>query len=180
MVQALKITYPIEVAELEQLAQRECNSRVRVRLLAMRLVKLEHPAMKAAEALSLGVSQTCVWIRRFNQLGPAGLRDQAHTRRRSQLNSKHIEDFKARVRNGARPEDGVSVLRGKDFQRILKREFQATVSLGGTYYILHKLNFSSLVPRPQHPQSDPVAQAAFKKTSSTASAPPNGTSRQTP
>jgi len=63
------------------------------------------------------------------------------------IKSKHSR----RVRQGARPEDGVSVLRGPDFQRILQREFHAQVSLGGTYYILHKLDFSSLMPRPQHP-----------------------------
>jgi len=74
-----------------------------------------------------------------------------------------VEAFKARVRQGARAEDGVSVLRGRDLKRILQREFHAQVSLTGTYYILHRLGFSSLLPRPQHPQGDPVVQAAFKK-----------------
>jgi transposase len=168
MAKALSITYPIRVAHLEKLARQEREPRVRVRLLAVRLVKLGQAATVAANTLGLGESQTCGWIQRFNQSGPEGLRDQKRAPRRSRLASDKLEAFKARVRQGARPEDGVSVLRGADFHKILKNEFGAHVTLGGTYYILHKLGFSSLVPRPQHPQSDPVAQAAFKKTASTA------------
>jgi transposase len=163
MPQALRITYRISADKLEELASQESEPRVRVRLLAMRLVKLRHPATAAAESLGLGLSQTCVWVKRFNQSGPAGLHDKKRAPRRSRLAVDQVEAFKARVRQGARPEDGVSVLRGPDFHRILRQEFHAPVSLGGTYYILHKLDFSSLMPRPQHQQSDPVAQAAFKK-----------------
>jgi len=163
MPQALRISYQISARKLEKLAGQERDPRVRVRLLAMRLVKLGQSASAAAEHLGLGPSQTCVWVRRFNQSGPAGLHEQKRAPRRSRLAVEHVEAFKARVRQGARPPDGVSVLRGPDFQRILQREFQAQVSLGGTYYILHKLGFASLSPRPQHPQSDPAAQAAFKK-----------------
>jgi transposase len=164
MAKSLQITYRISAEELEELARREPSARVRVRLLAVRLVKLGHAATVAARNVGLGESQTCEWIKRFNQAGPAGLRDAARAPRRSRLAPGQIEAFKARVRNGALPDDGVSVLRGSDFHRILQQEFGAHVTLGGTYYILHKLGFASLVPRPQHPQSDPAAQAAFKKT----------------
>jgi transposase len=164
MAKALSISYRISAEELEELARREQEPRVRVRLLAVRLVKLGHPATATARSLGLGESQTCEWVNRFNEAGPAGLRDQQRAPRRSRLSPDKIESFKARVCQGARPEDGVSVLRGPDFHRILQQEFGAHVTLGGTYYILHKLGFSSLVPRPQHPQSDPTAQAAFKKT----------------
>jgi transposase len=161
MSKALSITYPISVEKLEELARREQDPRVCVRLLAMRLVKLGRAATATAQTLGLGESQTCEWVKRFNASGPAGLRDQKRAPRRSRLSPDKIEAFKARIRHGARPEDGVSVLRGPDFHRILQQEFGAHITLGGTYYILHKLGFSSLVPRPQHPQSDPAAQAVF-------------------
>ena len=165
MAKAMTITYPISTEKLEELARQERNPRIRVRLLAVRLVKLGQAATDTARSLGLGESQTCTWIKRFNQAGPHGLRDQKRAPRRSRLAPALVETFKARVRQGARPEDGVSVLRGRNLRLILEREFKASVSLGGTYYILHKLGFSSLLPRPQHPQSDPAAQAAFKKTS---------------
>lgn len=165
MAKSLRITYPISAQKLEELARQERKPRVRVRLLAMRIVKLGQAARVAAQALGLGATQTCAWIKRFNQSGLKGLYDQKRAPRRSRLATDKIEAFRARVRQGARPEDGVSVLRGPDFHRILQQEFGAHVTLCGTYYILHRLGFVNLVPRSQHPQSDPVAQAAFKKTS---------------
>jgi transposase len=164
MSKALSITYPITAEELEQLASGERDARVRVRLMAVRLVKLGQAATATARILGVGESQTCEWVKRFNASGPASLRDRKRAPRRSRLAPEKIKAFISRVREGARPEDGVSVLRGRDFQRILQNEFGARVTLGGTYYILHKLGFSNLVPRPQHPQSDPAAQTAFKKT----------------
>jgi transposase len=165
MAKSLSITYPISAKKLERLARQEQNPRVRVRLLAIRLVKLGQAARLAARSLGLGDTATRKWIKRFNQSGLAGLYDQKRAPRRSRLTAEKVAAFKARVRQGARPEDGVSVLRGRDFQRILQQEFGAHVTLGGAYYILHKHGFVNLVPRPQHPQSDEAAQAAFKKTS---------------
>jgi hypothetical protein len=60
------------------------------------------------------------------------------------------------------PDDGVCTLRGKDVQRILQHEFGQLRSLNAVYGLLH---YSSLVPRPQHPQADPAAQEEFKKSS---------------
>ena len=46
----------------------------------------------------------------------------------------------------------------------LVKEFEARYSLSGVYALLHRLKLSNLVPRPQHPDSDAAAQAAFKKS----------------
>jgi transposase len=165
MAQALKITYPITVDELAEQARREPNARVRTRLLAMRLILLGHTASDAAETLGLGLTRTCAWVERFNAAGPADLRDRPRRPKPSKLKPEFVTAFKARVRAGATAADEVSTLRGAQFQRILQNEFEAPVSLGGTYYLIHKLGFSNLVPRPKHPASDPVAQDAYKKTS---------------
>lgn len=164
MGKVLAVTYPISVEDLTELARREKDGRVRTRLLAVRLVALGHPATQAAKDLGLGESQTCVWINRFNEKGPGGLRNFPKKPRRSRLKPEYVDAFSVRVRSGAQTGDEVTTLRGKDFRRILKNEFGAEVSLSGTYYLLHKLKFSNRVPRPQHPASDPVAQASFKKT----------------
>jgi len=168
MAQALRITYPLRADELAEQARREPNARIRTRLLAMRLILLGHTASDAAQALGLGLTRTCAWVERFNACGPDGLRDRPRRPKPSKLKPEWVEAFKARVRAGATAADDVATLRGVQFQRILKNEFGAPVSLGGTYYLIHKLGFSSLVPRPKHPASDPVAQAAFKKTARTA------------
>ncbi len=168
MSRALQVTYAISMDELKQLEKREKSAVVRTRLTLARLVLQETPVTVAAEILGLNPSQACEWIRRFNQHGPAGLRNRPRRSRPSRLKPDLVESFLARVRTGALKEDGVHVLRGRDFQRILREEFQADCSLGGTYFILHRLGFSSLCPRPQHPSSDPAAQEAFKKTARSA------------
>jgi transposase len=164
MPKALQITYSISVAELRRLEKHEQSAAVRVRLALVRLTRQKTPVTVAADTLGLNPGQACMWIKRFNRHGPKGLCNQPRRSRPSRLKPKLIESFKARVRAGALEHDGVNVLRGRDFQRILKDEFQAPCSLGGTYFILHRLGFSSLCPRPQHPSSDPAAQEEFKKT----------------
>ena len=162
MPKALQVTYAISVSELRQQEKKEKSATVRTRLALVRLTLQQTPATVAAETLSLNPGQACKWIRRFNAHGPEGLRNKPRRPRRSRLKPELIEAFKARVRAGALKNDGVNVLRGKDFQRILQQEFQASCSLGGAYFILHRLGFSSLCPRPQHPSSDPAAQEEFK------------------
>ena len=164
MPKALQVTYSISVEELLRLEKCEKSAVVRARLTLVRLVLQRSAATVAAKTLGLNPSQGCMWIKRFNASGPEGLRDKPRGPRHSRLKPELIEAFKARVRAGARENDGVNVLRGKDFQRILLHEFEASCSLGGAYFILHRLGFSSLSPRPQHASSDPAAQEEFKKT----------------
>lgn len=164
MPKALQVTYSISESELRRLEKRAKSAAIRTRLTLVRLVLQLKPASVAAETLGLNHTQACMWIKRFNKEGPEGLRNMPRRSRSSRLKPELIEAFKARVRAGALKKDGVNVLRGKDFQRILQNEFHAQCSLGGAYFILHRLGFSSLCPRPQHPSSDPAAQDEFKKT----------------
>lgn len=52
-------------------------------------------------------------------------------------------------------------LRGRDFIRILEDEFGVRYELSGVYDLLHRMNLSVLVPRPQHRKSDPKAMKAW-------------------
>ena len=54
-------------------------------------------------------------------------------------------------------------MHGPDVRRILEREFGVMYTLQGVYDLLHRLGYSSLMPRPRHKDADPVAQEAFKK-----------------
>lgn len=169
MPKALQVTFPSTVQGVARLEKREKSAVVRQRLNLVRLVLQGTAATQVASMLGLNAGQACLWIKRFNASGPEGLRNRPRRSRRSRLKAERVESFKKRVREGAQARDGVSVLRGKDFQRILKEEFGASCSLGGAYFILHRLGFASLSPRPRHPSSDPDAQAEFKKTPRTVS-----------
>lgn len=165
MPRALTITRKVSVEELEQAARTEECARIRVRILAVRMVLLGNSCLTAASELGLGETRTCAWIKRFNENGFEGLRDLPRAPRRSRLAPEKVKAFKNRLLAGATEKDGVGILHGKDIQCILRDEFDANCSLSGTYFILHRIGLSSLMPRSRHPQSDPKAQAAFKKTS---------------
>ncbi len=106
------------------------------------------------------------WLHRFNAQGPDGLKDAYRPGQPPKLNTEAIERFKSRVRQGVTQTDNVCSLRAADIQQILQKEYDACYSLGGTYFLLHRLGFSCLCPRPRHPQADVQAQEAFKKSSS--------------
>ncbi len=73
--------------------------------------------------------------------------------------------MKARLDAGPTEADGgVCTLRGVDVQRILKEEFATVRCLSSVYELLHAIGYNDLMPRPQHKDADPAAQAAFKKT----------------
>lgn len=69
--------------------------------------------------------------------------------------------FKQRAFDGATEADGVCVLRGRDFIRILDREFAVRYTLSGVYELLNRLGLSVLAPRPQHRKSDEAAMAQW-------------------
>ena len=142
---------------------------MRARILAIRYLRLGHTVPEAANALGMSERQLRTWVHRYNAEGIEGLRDRPRPGQPPHLSTDQVEQFKERVRSGPQPEDGVCTLRGVDLRRILQEEFQAKYSLPGVYFLLHRLGFSSLVPRPKHLEADELAQAAFKKTSRTVS-----------
>ena len=119
----------------------------------------------AAIAQRLGYTDRAVrkWIRRYNEGGLEGLRDLPRSGRPRHLDAAKEEEVRRRLDAGAQPRDGVCTLRGEDVRRILEEEFGARYSLGGAYVVLHRLGYSSLVPRPRHPEADTAAQEEFEK-----------------
>ena len=99
----------------------------------------------------------------YNRGGLEALPDRPHPGRTPILPRDQEGRFLERIDAPPRPEDGVCELRGADIRRILEQEFAARYSLDGVYKLLHRLDYSSLMPRPQHPDADPEAQAIFKE-----------------
>jgi len=71
--------------------------------------------------------------------------------------------FLERIDLPPRPEDGTWEWRGADIRRLLEQQFGARYTLGGVYKLLHRLGYSDLMPRPQHPEAHPEAQEFFKQ-----------------
>jgi len=153
---------------LEQLAaliRGESRAKVARRLTAVRLARLGHPASTIATHVLLSDRQVRTWVTRYNQGGLAALADQAGRGRKGPLCADQQRRLQERLRAGPTAADGVCTLRGEDVRRILEQEFGVLRSLQAVYDLLHRLGFEPLRPRPRHPQADPDAQQAFKKSS---------------
>jgi transposase len=166
MGRPLRMTYRITSKEFADLVRTEKDGRVRQRLRAMKFISQGQTIPQVAERMDIAERPLREWLHRFNERGPSGLSDAPRPGRPPRINTKQIEEFKQRLRQGATEQDNVCSLRGKDLQRILQKEFGAHYSLGGTYFLLHRLGFSCLCPRQKHPQADIHAQEAFKKSTS--------------
>ena len=164
MGQPLKITYQITSKEIANLVRTEKDGRVRQRLRAMKFISQGQTIPQVAKRMDIAERPLRKWLHRFNKHGPSGLCDAPRSGQPPKINTKQIERFKQRIRQGVTEQDNVCSLRAKDLQRILQKEFNAQYSLGGTYFLLHRLGFSCLCPRQKHPQADIHAQETFKKS----------------
>ena len=164
MGRPLKITYHITPKEVSTLVRKQKDGRVRQRLMAMKFILKGQTIPQVARRMDIAERPLRKWLHRFNKEGPSGLCDAPRSGQPPKIDTEQIEKFKQRVRQGITEQDNVCSLRGKDLRQILQKEFDAQYSLGGTYFLLHRLGFSCLCPRPQHPQADIDAQEAFKKT----------------
>jgi len=99
-------------------------------------------------------------VRRYYDLGTAGLDDGRGKQPRSPLSADQEQAVRQRIDSGATDQDEVCSLRGKDIQRILAEKFGLLCSLAGVYHLLHSLGYSYL--RPRHRKADPEKGAAFK------------------
>jgi len=166
MRQALRITYPVTPQETAHLIRKEKDGRVRQRLMAMKFIIQGQTIPQVAARMDIAERPLRKWLHRFNAQGPDGLKDAYRPGQPPKLNNEDLELFRSRIRQGVTEGDNVCSLRARDIQRILQKEFACCYSLGGTYFLLHRLGFSCLCPRPRHPQADAQAQETFKKSTS--------------
>src|SRR3954453_3713526 len=151
------------VERLHEAAKQCRKTRTWPRMQAVSLAKQGDTAPDIARAL--GVSRRAVqsWVAAYNRGGLQALPDRTHPGRDPILPRAEEARFLERIDAPPRPEDGVCALRGADIRRILEHEFGARYSLDGVYKLLDRLDYSSLVPRPQHEDADEELQAIYKE-----------------
>src|SRR3954469_23429028 len=145
-------------------AAKQCrNTRTWPRIQALVLAKRGDTAPQIARALGVSRRAVQAWVAAYNRGGLEALPDRTRPGRAPILPRAEEGRFLERIDAPPRPEDGVCALRGADIRRILEREFGARYSLDGVYKLLDRLDYSSLMPRPQHEDADPELQAIFKE-----------------
>jgi len=148
------------VAELQGLRRKaEGGLRDRIQMVILAMEGRTAPAI----AVSVGSSRRTVqdWVYRYNARGLDGLKDHRGGNHRlltiEQQNRvrEHIDHTAADPHAGIR--------RGEDLRQWIHQQFGVLYTITGVYELLHRLGYSCLMPRPRHAQSDPAAQAKFKK-----------------
>jgi transposase len=149
--------------ELQQLARDLKQKRIWLRYQAVVLAKQGGSAPDIARTLGCSRRAVQTWVARYNHGGLQGLQESPHTGRPPRLAGPDVLRFQARIEAGPKPEDGTCTLRGCDARRILQDEFGVTLGRQAVYDLLHRLGYSSLMPRPQHEQANPEVQEFFKE-----------------
>jgi transposase len=150
--------------ELVKLTSQQKRVREHQRFRAVVLAREGKGAPEIADTLDCGVRPVQRWIERYNKAGPQGLMEAKGRGRKPRLAAGQEQKLRERLNAGPMPTDPTCAFHGKDIQTILEKEFGVLLKLAGVYCLLHRLGYSRLCPRPRHPDADPAAAEAFKKT----------------
>ena len=158
----LRTDYP--AAELRRLAKSSKDSNQSRRLLSLAAVL---DGMDRGEAARIGGMDRQTlrdWAHRFNACGPDGLLDSHGGGVEPRLSRAQKDDLAAIVERGPdRASDGVVRWRRVDLKRVIKERFGVDYDTRYVGKLLHRLGFSRVSARPQHPAQDAQVVEAFKK-----------------
>jgi transposase len=154
----------LSAADLRQAAARTQEAKVARRMLAIALVLEGGSRTDAAQTCAMDRQTLRDWVHRYNADGLDGLSDQP--RRNGplpRLSAEQQAEVEAWVDEGANLErDGVVRWRCVDLQQRIQQSFGVSFHERTVGKLLRKLSFRRLSVRPQHPKSDPEAQASFR------------------
>jgi transposase len=166
MSAAISVRGDFEAEELRALARRVKDANQARRLLAIAAI---YDGMDREEAARIGGMDRQTlrdWVHRFNEQGADGLINIKPPGRPSKLSQEQKEELCRLVAAGPDPQtDGVVRWRCVDLKRRLGQRFGVDLSEVRLGQVLKELGFSHISARPRHPAQNPLAIAAFKKTS---------------
>ena len=133
-------------------------------MLALALVLEGHSREMAAQSCGMDRQTLRDWAHRYNEMGIAGLADRrGRNGPPPRLSAEQQAEVAEWVGQGPELErDGVVRWRCVDLQQRIAREFAVQLHERTVGKLLRKLSFGRLSVRPQHPKSEPEAQALFK------------------
>jgi transposase len=153
----------LSAAELRQAAARSREANAARRMLAIAFVLEGHSREDAAESCGMDRQTLRDWVHRYNAEGIAGLANRHAPGPVPRLSAEQEAAVARWVEDGPELErDGVVRWRCVDLQDRIEREFAVSLHERTVGKLLRKLAFRRLSVRPQHPRSDPEAQASFR------------------
>jgi len=154
----ISLRCPEDAPALVELIRQASNAKQRDRYRAVELAIAGHATLEIQRMLGRSRGFVQRWCYVYRDQGLEAVKPTPPPGRPPTLPVEQHAAFKQRLLDGPTEADGVCTLRGRDFQRIMREEFDASYELQGVYDLLHRLNLSVLVPRPQHRKSDLQAQ----------------------
>jgi transposase len=155
-------------ADLRRAAAGSRDAKAARRMLAIAFVLEGRSRTEAAENCGMDRQTLRDWIHRYNAEGLAGLTDRrGDVGAKPRLTPGQEAQVEAWVESGPDPDlhDGLVRWRRIDLRDLIAREFGIGLHERSVGKLLRRLDFRRLSVCPQHPESDPAAQEAFKKTS---------------
>lgn len=152
--------------ELRAVSAKCKDAKAARRMLAIALVLEGYDRKTAAETCGMERQTLRDWVHRYNAEGLEGLSNRVSGGRSPRMTPEQKATLADWVRAGPdRARDGVVRWRRIDLKHKIEAEFGVVMHERTVSKHLVALGFRRLSVRPQHPKSDPEAQAAFKKTS---------------
>jgi transposase len=156
----------LSAAELRREAARSRDAKAARRMLALALVLDGQSRGAAAEACGMDRQTLRDWVHRYNAEGLAGLANHRSAGPTPRLAAAQEAEVARWVEEGPVLErDGVVRWRCRDLQARIGRAFGVRFHERTIGKLLDKLRFRRLSVRPQHPESDPAEQEAFRGAS---------------
>jgi transposase len=151
--------------DLRAAARASADAKQALRILAVAMVLEGLSRADAARLCGMDRQTLCDWVHRYNEEGLDGLADRPRSGRPASLSWVEQGKLASWVEEGAHlARDGVVRFRRADLRDRIAAEFGVCLHERSVGKLLRRLDFRHLSVRPQHPQSDPEVQEAFKKT----------------
>ena len=164
----------LDAAGFRRAASRSKDANAARRMLALALVLEGLSRTQAAQACGMDRQTLRDWVHRYNAEGLAGLSDRQAPGPTPRLTPEQQAEVAGWVRQGPDlAEHGVVRWRRVDLARVIAQRFGVVLAQRTVGTLLRRLGFRRLSVRPVHPQKDPEAEQAHKKTSPIWSPPPS-------
>jgi transposase len=160
MSKRCRLVHPLDSSALSSLGERRKDARVERRVVALRLIAAGQFAKDVGPIVGVNEKTVREWVAAFNSEGVSSLTYDKYQGGIPHLTPEQESELAAAIREVPPPEMKVEVWRGWAVRQWVKERFGVDYCI---YHVLHRIGFSSLMPRPLHPASDPVSQEEFKK-----------------
>lgn len=158
-----------DAGRLRELIAKEPNAkqrdRYRVVLIAGEGLAGRPEVGRETIAAAVGRSRQFVdeWVGRYRRGGIEALTPKRQPGAAPKLTPEQRRELGAMIEAGPSPDEGIAAYNGPILRERINERFGVLYSLPGLYALLHRLGYNDLMPRPHHPDTDPVALEAFKK-----------------